>query len=404
MFFELFLSIRHIRAKRKQSLISVISFVSIAGITMGIMSLIVVLSVMNGVKSEFLSMILGMQSHISIYINTLSSSDQENIIKKVKSVEGVVNATPSIHKEAMINWAEYAALRGVDPGSISEVLDFAPMIIEGSISSLKTDHEGLPSIILGKDLAFKLGVEPGDDIRVMVPNAMLTPIVRRPSIRKYLVTGIISTGSADYDLVLAVISLEEAQLLYGMGDKITHIEIKVDDPNNSDIIGERIREKIDFEYLVQDWKTRNQNILDALQLDKYGQFIICTMIVLVGALNIISSLVMTVMDKARDIAILRTMGATKKSIMSIFMFQGLFAGVVGTIIGICSGLGLCYIISKYEISLPAGIYPMSTIPVLVDPSDVLVVVFSGLFLSFLATIYPSWRASVLNPIETLRYE
>jgi lipoprotein-releasing system permease protein len=236
----------------------------------------------------------------------------------------------------------------------------------------------------------------------MAPNATLTPLGKRPNKRKFIVTGIITSGAVEYDLFLALTSLKEAQRLYNMGDRITNIEVKINDANNSDIISGRIRKKINFKYPVQDWKSKNQNFLATLQLNKYCQFIICMMIVLVGALNIISALVMTVMDKSRDIAILRTMGATKKSIMGIFIFQGLFTGIVGTIIGICSGLGACFFISKYEISLPAGIYP-STIPVHVDPADVFIVVFTGLSLAFLATIYPSWRASVLNPIETLRY-
>ncbi len=404
MMFEYFLSMRHIRSKKNKSFISAISFLSIAGIMMGIMAMIVVLSVMNGLKKEFLHIILGLQSHVTVNTQGLPPEERKILLKDIRSVEGVLEISPSIDKKTLINWSAPAELRGIDPDSISKVVDIDTMIKSGNISTLKTYHDGVPSIFLGCDLAAKLDVGAGDKIRLMTLNTRITPLVPKPNYGDFIVTGIIESGSADIDLSLAVASLKDVQKLFSMKDRISSFEIKVEDADKSDIISQKIREKTGSLYFVHDWKYRNQNLLAALQIDKYCQFIICLMIVLVGALNIISALVMTVMDKSRDIAILRTMGATKKSIMAVFMIEGLFAGMAGTIAGICSGLGICYILSKYEISLPSGLYPMSTIPVQVQSLDVAAVAFSGLLIAFLATIYPSWRASVLNPIETLRYE
>jgi len=207
------------------------------------------------------------------------------------------------------------------------------------------------------------------------------------------------------DTTISFVSLKEAQELLGMGNRVTHIEVKIKNPDKSDKINALLREKLNKGYSIKDWKDTNRNLLEALLLEKYVMFVILIMIVLVGALNIISSLVMTVMEKSKDIAILRAMGATKKSIMSIFMFQGLLVGFTGTVAGLLSGLGICALLSKYKfIELPSDIYYISTLPVKVDPFDVLVVVIAAQVISFLTTIYPSWHASHLNPVETLRYE
>jgi len=407
MLFELFLSLRYLRAKRKQAFISVISLISIVGVMVGIMSLIVVLSVMNGFRKELISKSLGITPHIRIQSYAGSIKDYERLMKEVKSVNGVVETTAAIFKEVRVT-ASYSTgilLTGIDTKNIAKVIDINRMMIRGDISSLSNKNEDLPGIILGNELAKSQQVELGDTIEVISPVARLTPLGRIPGRQKFRITGFFSSGLYEYDMRLAFISLYKAQKLFGIEGRVNQIDVKINDPEKSDIISSRIKKMLGSEYWVQDWTAANRSILDALKLEKHTMFVILAMIVMVGALNIISGLVMTVIEKSKDIAILRTMGATKKSIMSVFMIQGLFVGMVGTLTGVCLGLGICYLLKTYlHIPIPSDVYPVSNLPVLVDWSDVTVVVIAGLFLSFLTTIYPSWHASRLNPVETLRYE
>ena len=407
MLFELFLSLRYLKAKRKQAFISVISLISIAGVTVGIMALIVVLSVMNGFRSELISKSLGMTPHIRIQSYSGSIEDYQGLMKELKSVDGVVETSAAIFKEVGIT-ARYSTgvfLTGIDPENITKVIDINRMMVRGDISSLSTKNEDLPSIILGIELAKSQQVEPGDTITVISPVTRLTPLGRIPRRQKFRVTGFFSSGLYEYDVRLAFISFDEAQKLLDIEGRANQIDVKVKDAEKSAMVSNKIRKMLGSEYWVQDWTAANRSILDALKLEKHTMFVILAMIVMVGTLNIISGLVMTVIEKSKDIAILRTMGATKKSIMSVFMIQGLFVGIVGTLTGVGLGLGICYLLKTYiHIPIPSDVYPVSNLPVLVDWIDVMVVVIAGLFLSFLTTIYPSWHASRLNPVETLRYE
>lgn len=406
MFFELFLGLRYLKAKR-QKFISVISIITIAGVMVGVMALIVVLSVMNGFHSDLMSKILSVRPHIRISGFTGEVTDYNKILNEINSVHGVVASTPAIYKEVMLNsgYSRGSLLRGIDPEKTTDVIDIEPMISQGDLLSLNTVKDGLPSIIVGSELAKQIGVDPGDIVKVMSPEGRLTPLGRTPSSKNFRVSALFNSGMYDYDALMSFVSLKEAQELLGMRNSVTHIEVRVEDPYKSDKISALLNEKLGKFYTLQDWKEANRNLLEALLLEKYVMFVILTMIVLVGALNIISSLVMTVMEKSKGIAILRAMGATKKSILSVFIFQGLFMGFIGTAAGVFSGLGICSLLSKYKfIELPSDIYYISTLPVKVDPFDVLIVVIAALIISLLTTIYPSWHASRLNPVETLRYE
>ena len=329
------------------------------------------------------------------------------MIEKIKSVDGVVGTSAAIFKEVGVT-ASYPTgvlLTGIDTKSIAKVTDINSMITSGNISSLDKTGEDLPGIILGNELAKSQQIDIGDTLTVISPVTRLTPLGRIPRRQKFRITGIFTSGLYEYDTRLAFISFSTAQKLFEIEGMANQINIKVNDAEKSATISKKIRDVLGNEFWVQDWTAANRSILDALKLEKHTMFVILAMIVMVGALNIISGLVMTVIEKSKDIAILRTIGATKKSIMCIFMIQGLFVGLVGTLAGVGLGLAICYLLKTYlHIPIPSDVYPVSNLPVLVDWVDVMVVVISGLFLSFLTTIYPSWHASRLNPVETLRYE
>ena len=408
MFFEFLLSSRYLKAKRKQTFISIITMISVIGVMMGVMALIVVLSVMNGFREDLMSKILGVNSHLLVLSYEGAFKDYDKVIGQVDHVEGVVASTPFLYSQVMVNNSGSVSgviLRGIDTDTAPRVIGIEPMIKEGSLQSLERLHEGLPAIIIGKELSKNLMARPGDILTVVSPLGKLTPLGRIPYDRKFKVTAIFESGMYEYDSSLAYVSLKEAQDFLGFESRVTGIEVKVKDVYEADRIGTAAQKKLGYPYWTKDWKQMNRSLVSALKLEKLTMFVILLMIVLVGALNIISTLVMVVMEKTRDVAILRTMGTTRRSIMSVFMLQGLLVGVVGTLAGLASGLGLCHLLAKYKfIDLPSDIYYISTLPVRVETMDVAFVTISAVFISFLATLYPSWHASRLNPVEALRYE
>jgi lipoprotein-releasing system permease protein len=408
MLFEVFLGIRYLKAKRKQAFISIITVISVVGVMVGVMALIVVLSVMNGFREDLMSKILGVNSHLLILNYEGPFSGYDKAAAEADKVEGVVATTPFVYSQVMVNRegsVTGAVLRGLDPLSAPSVARIGEMIKGGTLQSLDIEHDGLPAIIVGRELSKNIGARPGDTLTVVSPIGKLTPLGRVPLSRTFKITAIFDSGMYEYDATMVYVSLKEAQDFLGMEDRVTGIEVRVDDIYKADRIGEAVSRKLGYPYWTKDWQQMNRSLVSALKLEKLTMFVILTMIVLVGALNIISTLVMVVMEKTRDVAILRTMGATSKSIMRIFMFQGLLVGVVGTLAGLFSGLGLCHLLARYQfIKLPADIYYISTLPVRVEMNDVLFVTVAAVLISFLATLYPSWHASRVNPVEALRYE
>ena len=406
--FELFIGMRYLRAKRKQTFISIITLISVAGVMVGVMALVVVLSVMNGFRADLMSKILGVNSHLLVLNYGGAFGDYGKTEEKIGRQSGVVALTPFIYSQVMVNNSgnvSGAILRGIDPDSAGRVVRIDRMIKEGSLDSLKGRPDGFSAIIIGRQLSKQINAYLGDILKVVSPEGKLTPLGRTPNTRQYKVTGVFDSGMYEYDSSMVFVSIEEAQDFLGLGDRITGIEVRVKDVYESDKIAMRIQEDLGYPYWTKDWKAMNRSFFSALKLEKITMFVILTMIVLVGALNIISTLVMVVMEKNRDVAILRAMGASAKSIMSVFMIQGLLVGVVGTLAGLGSGLGICYLLGKYKfISLPSDVYYISTLPVRVEFGDVWVVAVAAVVISFLATLYPSWYASRLNPVETLRYE
>jgi len=408
MRFETFLAIRYLKAKRKQAFISVITVISVVGVMMGVMALIVVLSVMNGFREDLMGKILGVNSHLVVLSYEGAFLDYDKIGRDTGTIEGVVAATPFIYSQVMVNSqgsVSGSVLRGIDTRTAGEVIAIDRMIKRGSLHSLDALHDGLPAIIMGKELARMLAVQPGDTVTVVSPMGKLTPVGRVPQNRKFRITAIFESGMYEYDATMVYISLKEAQDFLGLDNRATGVEVKVADIYKADQVGSAVTKKLGYPYWAKDWKQMNRSLVSALKLEKIAMFVILIMIVLVGALNIISTLVMVVMEKSKDVAILRAMGATQKSIMTVFMFQGVLVGVVGTMVGLACGLGLCHLLAKYKfIELPSDVYYISTLPVRVEMLDVVLVIAAALVISFLATLYPSRHASRQNPVESLRYE
>ncbi|MGM0681657.1 MAG: lipoprotein-releasing ABC transporter permease subunit [Thermodesulfobacteriota bacterium] len=407
--FETFVCLRHLGSRRKQGFISLITAISIGGVAVGVMALIVVLAVMSGFTSELRDKILGVNSHIILQKSGDNITDYAALIREVKKIEGVESVTPYIYSQTMITSGQGGAgivLRGIDPHSVSSVISLPSQIVQGDFAGLKdkSSDPGSPAgIIIGKQLAKKLAVFPGKKLRIITSSGPLTPMGIVPRIKTCKVVGIFDTGMYEYDSSLAYISLETAQEFLNMGDTVHGLEIGMDNIYEADSLARKIERELGSPFIARDWMAMNHNLFSALKLEKTAMFIVLTLIILVAAFNIISTLIMVVMEKKRDIAILKSMGATARSIMKIFIYEGLVIGCAGMIVGVIGGLSLCEILSRYKfIKLPGDVYPMTTLPVAVNPLDVTVVAISAVLITFLATLYPSWQASRVEPVEALR--
>jgi len=410
MSFEYFIGRRYLRAKSKQSFISLITILSTAGIAVGVMALIVVIAVMSGFESDLKSRILGGQSHIVLMRHGGQFTEYRKILKEVEKIDGVKSATPVIYTQVMLRASSRvsgAVLRGIDPESAGRVIKTLDKI---SLHNPKTGmgespDNNVPGIVLGKELANNLGVGIGDTIYLISPRGMISPIGHLPAMKRFRLTGFFESGMYDYDGSFAYINIKQAQKILRMGNSVTGIEIRVDNMYKAREIAQKIVSSLGFPFWARDWMQMNQNLFTALKLEKTVMFIILTLIVLVAAFNIASTLIMMVMEKTRDIAILKAMGATDKSIKKIFVFKGMVIGTVGTIFGVILGFVLCTILKHYKIAeLTGDIYYFTTkLPVKLEFFDVFIIVSAALVICFLATIYPARQASRLNPVEAIRY-
>ncbi|HED00631.1 MAG TPA: lipoprotein-releasing ABC transporter permease subunit [Proteobacteria bacterium] len=417
MSFEWFIGLRYLKAKRKQTFISVITFISVAGVMVGVMALIVVLAVMTGFKEDLKGKILGLNAHVLVLKYGDSVGDVKGLQEKIEKTKGVVDTTPFIYSQAMLSsqlGASGVVLRGIDFKSSNKVINLRQYMVEGSLENLEIpsgqkgpgkNTEGTPGIIIGRELAKNLGVIRGDRVQLMSPTGMITPVGVIPRMEAFKIVGIFDCGMFEYDSSMAFISLRAAQSLLGLGNRITGLEVKVADIYKADQIAAAINNTLGYPYWTRDWMKMNKNLFSALKLEKIAMFIILALIVLVAAFNIVSTLIMVVMEKNKDIAILKSMGATRQSIMKIFVMEGVIVGFTGTILGIIGGFGLTSLLKKYKfIKLPSDVYYISTLPVKVEALDVALISLAAVVISFLATLYPSWQASKLEPATALRYE
>jgi lipoprotein-releasing system permease protein len=406
---EYFIGLKYLLAKRKQTFISIITAISISGVAVGVMALIIVLAVMNGFEREVKDRILGATAHVHVTSLEGSVADPFALARRVEAMDGVIAASPYLFSQVMISSGTAstgAILRGVDIPTIGKVTRLPRDIRKGRLEDLaKKTASGLPGIILGKELAANLGVSPGDLVEILVPGGNITPMGAFPGIARFRVAGFSESGMYEYDSSFTYVSLEEAGRLMGMEGRATGVEVKVDDIYQAGRIATRIREELGYPYWAKDWMQSNRNLFSALKLEKVVMFIILVLIVMVAAFNIISTLIMVVMDKTRDIAVLMTLGATRKMVRKIFALEGLLIGLAGTVAGSILGTILCYLLRRYEfIRLPSDVYYISTLPVDLSPEILILVGASSILICFLATLYPSRQASLIDPAEAIRYE
>jgi lipoprotein-releasing system permease protein len=410
MSFEYFIAGRYLRSRQKHAFISFITFLSMAGVTVGVMALIIVISVMSGAESYFKSQILGVESHVLVRRHGGAISDYRQVEDKIRKIEKVKSVEHFVYSQVILrsaNGISGAVLRGIDPLISQEVIkgynqDQLQKKLNRQLSG--GADESIPGIILGKELAASLNVTEGSIIYIISPNGMVSPVGHIPTMKRFEVSGVFGSGFYEYDASLAYIHLNDAQQLLKIGDAVTAVGVRVDDIYRADAVARKVTEVLGFPFWTMDWMQMNRSFFSALKLEKKAMFIILTLIILVAAFNIASTLIMMVMGKTKDIAILKAMGATDRSIWKIFVFKGIVIGLIGTILGLVLGIIGCFILKHYKfIELPGDVYYFTTLPVQLEYLDVLTIVAAAIAICFLSTLYPAYKASRFNPVEALRY-
>lgn len=432
MKFAFLLALSHLRSKKNEAGISVITFVSMLGVTVGVTALIMVLAVMEGFELDLRNKILGSNAHLVVVNYNGNFTDYEEKLAIVEQTEGIRAASPFVYSEVMIRSERSAAgvvFKGIDPDKVSAVTDVASNIkigpqgvvttMDDKINTLSNlhaperglfqsfeDEDPLPGIILGEELANQLWVGVGDRVHIINPMGGSVGImgVPTPDLKLFRVAGIFYSGMYEYDTKWTYVTIEDAQSFLKLEGQINGIEARVDEIDDAGIVAAKVEMNLEYPFHVRHWKELNRNLFSALKLEKIVMGLILSLIVMVASLNIVGTLILVVLTRSREIAILRAIGSSRSQITAIFMFEGLIIGAVGTFLGSVLGLVGCYFLDRYEFPLDTDVYYLATLPVVVEYSTVAFVACSALLISFLATIYPAMIASRMDPVEGLRYE
>jgi lipoprotein-releasing system permease protein len=408
--YQIFIALRYLKSKKRHKGVSVNTAISIGGVAVGVMALLVVLSVMSGFHQDLQKKILGANAHIIIRNYKGAMDDYASLVPRLEKEKDVVAFAPFVLGQVMVSSGKRAHgvfLRGIDPQAEASTTEILSHIKGGRFDPTSlTDAEGLPGIILGKELAANLGLFKGDPVNVISPIGEIGPMGMLPKVKRFRVVGIFEIGMFEYDANLVLTGLGPAQDFFGLKKtEVTGIQLRLGDIYKAPEVRQHLQEGLGFPFIVMDWMEMNKNLFSALKLEKFAMFVILVLIVLVASFNIVSNLIMNVIEKSREIAILKAMGATNRGVMTVFMLQGFLIGLIGTVIGVTGGYALGYVLNTYElIKLPADVYYLSKLPVKMQLSDFLAVSSSAIVISFLATLYPAWQAAKMNPVEPLRYD
>lgn len=420
MAYELFIGFRYLRAKRREAFISLITLISILGVTISVATLCITLSVMTGFEQDLRDRILGFSPHVIVTSFRGMIEDPAAVTRRVADAPGVAAAAPYVYAQAMVSHGSAVTgvfVRGVEPARANDVVDIARYLRAGSFEELAEKQRveieaggkkrvvSLGGVVIGSALGDQIGAGPGDVVTVTLPAGTPSAVGMIPRLKRFVVVGVFDSGMYEYDAGFLYLSLADAQALLGLGDRVTGVEVRTTNLERADDVARHLgAETLGFPYEARDWMQLNRNIFVALRLEKIVYFLVLSLMLLVAGFSILATLIMVVMEKRRDIAVLKSMGATDPSIRRIFVFKGLVIGLIGMALGNAIGLGISWLVSQYPLPLPEGVFYAENVPVRIIPEYFLAVSAAALVICFGVTLYPASRAARVAPVDALRYE